>query len=121
VPQPASSTPVSDNRWIDPIRWNVLGDLDRGAGSVRSEIVQDFVSALDERIEAIAQAAESGDSQALLQTAHQLKGAALNIGATPLARSCETLESPSGGRVAAEAVDALVAAARATREALADA
>ena len=104
--------------WIDPARWAVLGELDRGAGEVRREIAQGFLSALDERLEEIRRAVASGDPQALFGAAHQLKGAALNVGATALARLCERLEQADGMPIPSEQLDTLVAAAHATRQGL---
>jgi signal transduction histidine kinase/CheY-like chemotaxis protein/HPt (histidine-containing phosphotransfer) domain-containing protein len=114
--------PALDGPWVDPARWAELGEVDGGAGDVRRDIAQGFLAALDERLADIRRAAAaSGDRAALFQAAHQLKGAALNVGATRLAQLCERLEAQSGETSPPEDMDAVDAAARSTRQALLEA
>jgi CheY-like chemotaxis protein len=119
-------SPIDDTAtaapWIDSARWAVLGDVDGGTGAVRREIAQGFLAALDQRLADIRRAASaSSPPEALFQAAHQLKGAALNVGALRLARLCEPLEAHTGTTVRSADIDAIVAAVQATRQALPDA
>lgn len=111
--------PAQEIPWIDPTRWAELGEVDGGAGEVRRDIAQGFLAALDERLADIRRAAAvSGDRVTLFQAAHQLKGAALNVGATRLAQLCERLETRSEEQSLVEDIDAVDAAIQATRRAL---
>lgn len=90
---PAPTRPAAP--WINTERWTMLGEFDNGAGKVRGAIVQDFLAELDTRMNDIRQAMATRDHEALSNSAHQLKGAALNTCAARLAQLCEVLETRS--------------------------
>jgi len=90
---------------------------------VQREIVVDFLSQLDERLEDIATAVASRGATTIQRTAHTLKGASASLGAPALAGASARLESL--GRTGAldgatEALQEVRDEAARLREALAD-
>jgi HPt (histidine-containing phosphotransfer) domain-containing protein len=78
---------------LDP---QVVGQL-RRLGTATGEDVVEQVAALfladaDERVASLRDALDVGDCSAMARSAHTLRGASANIGATDLARVCATLE-----------------------------
>lgn len=70
-----------------------LGGLRGELGDeVLTELVDLFVSEATGRVEAIAQAVQAEDLDALGRAAHALKGSALNLGARELSELCAFLE-----------------------------
>jgi HPt (histidine-containing phosphotransfer) domain-containing protein len=78
---------------------------------VQREIVDDFLSKLDARLDEIGVAVASRDAAAIRHAAHTLKGASASLGAPALAESSARLESL--GR--AGALDGATAALEQTR------
>lgn len=56
------------------------------------ELIETFAHTLDERLVALLEAAQVGDSETVGREAHGLKGAARQVGATRLGAVCERLE-----------------------------
>ncbi len=110
-----------DPRWIDPERWQELGECDDAAHSLRKDMVQDFLSSLPQRLAAIENACHARDRTGLHSSAHALKGSADNLGAQDLALSCAALErdTPEDSTLPAH-MQALHEAVQGTRQALAD-
>ena len=82
----------ADLRLLDPQRWEAFAEFDDAEGSLRQQVVDDFLQALPGRLEELVRASEAGDATALRQAAHALKGAAANVGAAALADCCEAVE-----------------------------
>jgi two-component system sensor histidine kinase/response regulator len=98
--QPVSAAPVSaqpvepragviDTKRLDALRR--LGPQD-GLGLL-PVLVQVFLDDVPTRLASIEQAVSTSDAPALYQAAHQLKGAAANVGATAVAVLCAELEA----------------------------
>ena len=80
--------PVLDPHVIDGLRQlNQPGEPD-----VVREVLMLFIHDAPQRIEAVTNAARSGQAESLQRAAHALKGAAATIGATGLQRICRELE-----------------------------
>lgn len=104
---------------LDTARWQLLSELDAGAGQVREEIAQSFLQALPERCKAIEQAASTGDTAAVAQAAHGLMGAAQNLGLVALGAVCEQLEAVAqAGHIDTAALAGLAGQASAARTVL---
>lgn len=113
--QPPDAAP-----WIDPERLATLAEFDDAAGSVRREIVAEFLSTLDARAQALTQAMQQRDFDAQFEAAHLLKGACDNVGAARLSRLCADVErNARDRRPPLSAVGDLAAAVEGTRNALA--
>ena len=91
VPATAAGTGAGQTV-LDEQRWQELAAFDDPAGSLLREIAQDFLDQLSTLTTAANIAAEWHDTQALLQAAHALKGAAQNIGANALGQLCQQIE-----------------------------
>ena len=108
-----------DSAWIDPERWNELGECDDAAQTLRKDMVQDFLDSLPQRLEAIRVASHEGAWSEMARAAHALKGSADNLGALSLARACEALERGGHeGTARASDLQLLDQAVLATRQAL---
>ena len=116
---PPPAAPADSGEVLDPARWALLAEVDEGEGSLRLAIAADFLRALPQRCDAIEQAAQRNDAEALRQAAHALKGAAQNLGAQALAACCEQLESRAlDGQADETGLQALTQQAQALRERL---
>ena len=105
--------------WIDPERWEAFAEFDDATGSLRREIIGEFLASLASRTAEIVRAVHAGDAQALRHATHVLKGSAGNVGAQELARLCEDIERQAGQPERARGLlPALEQAAQATAEAL---
>lgn len=116
----ARPTGNPDPRWIDPERWQELGECDDAAHSLRKDMVQDFLTSLPQRLEAIEKSCATRDWAGLVSSAHALKGSADNLGAQNLARTCAALEreAPEDSNLPVR-MQGLREAAQGTRQALA--
>lgn len=104
---------------IDPHRWNHLAELDDASGSLRREVVSDFLQSLDTRVPLALHAADSRNLALLRSEAHFLAGAATNLGAVRLGTIFNALEAgATAGRVDAEAREQLSPACMQTQQAL---
>ncbi len=95
--------------------------LDKGKGAVFAQFVDLFVSGGGERIAQLRRHSESGDTVALADAAHALRGAAGNVGAVRLSGLCERIELAAKGQdigAARDIVALLDAEYAATRAAL---
>lgn len=72
-----------------------------------ADFIAAFISDTETRLDAIRNAIDTGDLVSAAQTAHSLKGSALNLGATGLARQCFAMEHASQSRSAVSAQSAL--------------
>jgi len=115
----AEQSVADSTHWIDLERWEAFAEFDDATGSLRREIIGEFLSSLGNRIAEISRAVAAEDAQALRQATHVLKGSAGNVGAQGLARLCEDLERQAGQPERARALlPALDQAAQATVRAL---
>ena len=80
----------SDASVFDAERFAQVCDHD---AEFQREVIGEFLEELGPRLERIAAAVESGDAQAVRETAHALKGSSASLGAASLAEACDTLES----------------------------
>jgi len=86
-----ASPPASTDQ-PPPVDWQTLAELKEAIGDDDREIVQFFLDYLPDQLKAMRRALEEKDGPALSREAHSLKGSAGNIGASGLARHCQTLE-----------------------------
>jgi HPt (histidine-containing phosphotransfer) domain-containing protein len=77
---------------LDPAQLELLRSLDDGEGVVLSEIIHEYLAQTEEGRGELVRTVEAGDSRALERTAHSLRGASANIGATALADVCAEME-----------------------------
>jgi HPt (histidine-containing phosphotransfer) domain-containing protein len=63
-----------------------------GGEGLVAELVDLFVDDVPARLESIREAMAAGDPEALLQTAHSLKGSAATLGADRMAEICRQME-----------------------------
>ena len=79
---------------IDPSVIDNLRQLNQpGEPDIVQQVLSLFLTDAAARIDALVRAVERGDAAALHRTAHALKGAAANIGATALQEQCRELEA----------------------------
>jgi len=71
------------------------------------EILPMYLAQAREQVAAIETAAKSGDSEAIMQIAHQLKGSSANLGASALAGLCGQIENVAANGI--DGMDSLVA------------
>lgn len=118
-PEPSEA---AEPPWLDSARWNGFDDLGGTPGSLRCEIMGEFLQTLDQRVRAIEEAAAQQQHAHVQQAAHLLHGAAANVGATRLAQACLAIERSARQQalVGAELAH-LVACAQGTRRAMQDA
>ncbi len=87
----SSHTEIRDP--LDHSQIEFLLSLDDGQGDALAEIVNEYLSVSDELRAEILRLLGEGDRDALGRTAHTLKGASANVGATGLADVCAGLET----------------------------
>jgi CheY-like chemotaxis protein len=107
-----------DLETLERLRTELAG-LGRGAGV--DPLIRQFLDTMPGRVDAIAAAAERGDSGEIDREAHGLKGASATMGAVRLATVCAALEQAAAKGDLARAltlVAELADAAHATRVAL---
>lgn len=125
---PADGLPQADGERrdddvLDPERLDVLRQLGPADGwGLLPPLVEAFLADGPTRFASLEQAVKGGDGAVLEQAAHQLKGAASNIGATGLAAVCGELEAIGRSRrsPARELLDQLTAELDRASRALAD-
>ena len=71
-------------------------------------LVDSFLESVPEQLERISQASRAGDSRALEENAHKLKGASLSLGLKAIGEVCERLET-IGFQGQAENLDSVLA------------
>ncbi|HEY1445713.1 MAG TPA: Hpt domain-containing protein [Acidimicrobiales bacterium] len=77
---------------LDRSQIELLLSLDDGAGGALAEIVEEYRTMSWQGRDDLRRELREGDHTALAHTAHALKGASANVGATDLARVCAELE-----------------------------
>jgi HPt (histidine-containing phosphotransfer) domain-containing protein len=77
---------------LDRSQIKLLLSLDDGAGDALAEIVEEYRTMSWQGRDDLRRELREGDHTALAHTAHALKGASANLGATDLARVCAELE-----------------------------
>jgi len=78
---------------LDRSQIDFLVSLDDGAGCALAEIVNEYLTVSDEGRTELHRQLRDGDWNAIERTAHTLKGASANVGATGLAAVCASLET----------------------------
>jgi CheY-like chemotaxis protein/HPt (histidine-containing phosphotransfer) domain-containing protein len=78
---------------LDRSQIDLLLDLDDGEGAALSEIVEEYISHSKQVWVELRRTLSAGDVAALERSAHTLKGASANVGASTLAELCGALES----------------------------
>lgn len=77
---------------LDREQIDLLLSLDDGTGAVLTEIVGEFLATSDPLRAQLERAIGEADLEAARRTAHTLKGASANVGATELSGICGLLE-----------------------------
>jgi two-component system sensor histidine kinase/response regulator len=77
---------------LDQSQIELLRSLDDGDGTVFGEIVDQYLTQTAEGRRVIARVMVDGDTQALENTAHMLKGASANVGASAMVAVCAEME-----------------------------
>jgi two-component system, sensor histidine kinase and response regulator len=77
---------------LDHDQIELLRSLDDGDGALLTEIISQYLSQTQEGRGELARVVQVGDHGAVQRTAHALRGASANIGATGLAAVCEAME-----------------------------
>jgi two-component system sensor histidine kinase/response regulator len=78
---------------LDPDRVRMLDGLRKDGISFFQRTAASFLGRVDDQLVAIREAVEGDSATALLATAHQLKGSALNLGLRRVAAASEKLEA----------------------------
>ncbi|MBB3045307.1 response regulator [Nocardioides soli] len=93
VPCPSSVEAVAPPGVLDPERVEVLAALVKDGTSFFERTAASFMGRVGGQVLAIRGAVERADADALLTSAHQLKGSALNLGLPRVAAIAERLET----------------------------
>ena len=102
----------------DVIDWNAARSLTGGDEGLLDELVEMFPQESAKHMEAIGDAIESGDGEALNRAAHTLKSAARLFGASALADCAQQIETLAGQGEIGEARDRVPELARALERVL---
>lgn len=78
---------------LDRSQIEFLLSLDDGEGAALAEIVAEFLTMSEQGREDLLRALEEGDAGAVERSAHTMKGASANVGASALAAVCREVES----------------------------
>jgi HPt (histidine-containing phosphotransfer) domain-containing protein len=92
----SSHTDIRDP--LDRSQIEFLVSLDDGEGAALAEIVDEYLALSDDGSAELRRLLREGDPDAFERTAHTLKGASANVGATGLADVCAGLEHRARGR-----------------------
>lgn len=115
----AAAAPPAPGHWLDPRRWDSFAEYDDAQGSLRRDIMQEFLATLEAALPELRSGWRQGDVPGLRETVHRLKGAAGNVGATQIERVCSQLErSAANGLPAPDELAELEAVAQGTQDAL---
>jgi signal transduction histidine kinase/CheY-like chemotaxis protein len=99
-PVQATVDPAEPTGGVDgtepPVDSGALDELTGGDPELAASVLQDFVEASQADLRALDAALSAGDVEAVRRQAHRLKGASLLVGARPLARLAQDLESLAG-------------------------
>jgi signal transduction histidine kinase/DNA-binding response OmpR family regulator len=91
---------------LDPTTIAGFREMDGGAPGLLRSLAEMFAADATSLLQALREAETASDPQRLLQAAHALKGAAANLGATRLSRTCLELEQlGKAGRVEAGRIE----------------
>ena len=93
---------------VGPIDYSVL-DMVVADSSAQSQVLEDFLSHIRTDCRKLAEALEKGDRAIVENTAHRVKGSCRMVGATSLAKACETIEHAARNGDMAKASAARVA------------
>ncbi|MDQ1535467.1 MAG: two-component system, sensor histidine kinase and response regulator, partial [Actinomycetota bacterium] len=85
--------PVDGDFPLDPERLATLRELDGGDGELLNAVVSGFVGDSTRQLVDVSTALRQGDPGSVERTAHSLRGASANLGATTLADLCGELEA----------------------------
>jgi HPt (histidine-containing phosphotransfer) domain-containing protein len=77
---------------LDHAQIELLLSLDDGRGAALAEIVDEYVRVASEGLAELLREIDEHDSGGLARTAHTLKGASANVGASGMAQVCAGLE-----------------------------
>ena len=87
------SSPPDTRDPLDPSQIEFLVSLDDGQGEMLAEIVREYLASSEECSSELGRLLGEGDCPAIERTAHTLKGASANVGASGLVELCARLES----------------------------
>ena len=77
---------------LDPERIAMLRELDDGDGELMGILAREYETDSNVQLATMQRALADADSEALVRSAHALKGASANLGAGRLAELCARLE-----------------------------
>jgi PAS domain S-box-containing protein len=77
---------------LDAVQVDLLRTLDDGSGALLGEIVDAFIAQTHDGRQNVAKSVIESDAPLLARTAHTLKGASANVGASALAAVCAGME-----------------------------
>jgi two-component system, sensor histidine kinase and response regulator len=77
---------------IDQSRIELLEQLDRDGGDLLSEVLHQYISDATSRMASLRVAVDDGDLGAAAETAHAMRGASANVGASMMATLCGRIE-----------------------------
>ena len=86
------SSPPDARDPLDRTQIEFLVSLDEGQGELLAEVVREFLIMSEKCSTELVRLLADGDCPAMERTAHSLKGASANVGATGLADVCARLE-----------------------------
>ncbi len=89
----ATGAGAPGNDPLDRSQIDLLLDLDDGEGRALSEIAEEYIAHCKQVWVELRRTLSAGDVAALERSAHTLKGASANVGASTLAQLCGALES----------------------------
>jgi two-component system, sensor histidine kinase and response regulator len=89
---PATASANGNDGPLDRAQIELLLSLDEGHGEALAQIVSEYLRMSSEGLVELLRDLDAGDSSALERTAHTLKGASANVGASAMAEVCAGLE-----------------------------
>ncbi len=101
------SSPPDTRDPLDRSQIEFLVSLDDGRGEMLAEIVREYLVSSEECATELVRLLGEGDGQAIERTAHTLKGASANVGASGLADVCARLEMGAREQRLGDAADLL--------------
>ncbi|WP_234262872.1 hybrid sensor histidine kinase/response regulator [Hydrogenophaga sp. NFH-34] len=107
APPAVAALPTEALPWLDAGRWAGFAEFDDAAGTLRREVIGEFLAALDARLAGLTQALQDGDIPLFRERAHFLAGSAANVGASRLAAACMAAEQMAAHASGAEQVQQL--------------
>lgn len=81
------------NGALDPEAFRHLLDITGGDLAFVDELIDTYIDDATVQLEAMRQAATTGDVEAMIRPAHSLKSSSANVGAVAVTEACRSLEA----------------------------